>query len=187
MKFSRKASRQDKLNKKHCVGCPVPGKCSIKRCLAKQLHFSPNDLSEFLRSIGPAFVALQNRSATLGARLDLQESVGQNLALLDDGQLLIDLDRLLATCKLVTMSADQPLVEFDCGPGAERLLIHPESRQRLRAVRDFLRDLDVSEERIDPSQAIRWLDDFPGEPREELAMPNQRGPMESSLFANGSR
>ena len=189
MKFPWNLSRQDKLNKNHCAACPIPGKCGVKRCLANQLRCSPNDLAEFLRSIGPAFVALQNRSATLGARLDLQESVGQNLPLLDDGQLLIDIDRLLATCKLVTISADQPLVEFDCGPGAERLLIHPESRQRLHVVREFLCDLDVAEERMEPSQAVRWLDDFPGQSSEEIALPPERCPAESatSSLTNGSQ
>ena len=189
MKLPFRSSRQDNLNKKHCVGCPTPGKCSIKRCLAKQLHCSSDELAEFLRSIGPAFVALQNRSATLGARLDLQESMGQNLTLLDDGQLLIRLDRLLATCKLLTVSADLPLVEFDCGPGEERLLIHPESRRRLCVLRDFLNDLDVAEECMNSSQAVRWLDEFPGYERKEIVRTNKCSVTETqdSPFASGSK
>ena len=147
-----------------CAGCPIPGQCGVKRCLAEQLSCSPTDLAELMRRIGPAFVALQNRKATLGSRIDLSESTNGNLALLDAGQLCVDLDRLLAECQLVTVSADQPFLEFDCRTGAERLLIYPEAGNRHTIVSEILSHFDAVEQRAGVPDTVRWLDEFPGNP-----------------------
>ena len=71
---------------------------------------------------------------------------------------------LLSACESVTVSVDQPLLEFDCGNGTERLLVHPEARSESASFRTILEHLEVEEERIELSRAARWLDELPGNP-----------------------
>ncbi len=187
MEFPWKLKRR--IRRQYCAGCPLPGHCGIKRCLAQQLSCNPHDLTELLRETGPAFVALQNQRATLGARIDFGQTEPGSVSLLDGGQLLIDFDRLLSVCKLVTVSADLPLLEFDCGLNAERFLIHLESARSRSAVRDFLGQIEVSEEYVEISKAVRWLDDLPGEPQRPVEGADEQGPDGGDCppFPEGSR
>ena len=111
--------------------------------------------------MGSAFVAIQNRRATLGARINWTESGHGNVAVLDGGQLWIDVNRLCTVCHSISASADQPLLEFECASGSERLLVYPDSHRRQDAVREILDQIESIEDSVQIVEAARWLDDLP--------------------------
>lgn len=106
--------------------------------------------------------------------------------MLDGGQLWLDMDRLVAACHSITVSADHPLLEFECASGCERFLVYPDAQRRQTAVNEILTQIQGAEEHVQVTEAARWLDDLPGNRSNDPVVGEWEDDSECSPYPTGT-